>query len=105
MKKTLLTTLALGTLLAVTAQTQRLEIYEEFTGENCGPCAGTNPGLTTLIGNNQTPTRKIVMLRYQCAIPSAPGAGSLYQDNTTDVNARQTYYSVPFAPYARLDGT
>jgi hypothetical protein len=105
MKKTLLTTLALGTLLAVTAQTQRLEIYEEFTGENCGPCAGTNPGLTTLIANNQSPTRKIILLRYQVAIPSAPGAGSLYQDNTTDPNARQTYYSVPFAPYARLDGT
>ncbi len=86
------------------AQTQRIELFEEFTGERCGPCASINPELTRLIESNQSPQRKIVLLRYQCAIPSAPGPGSLYQDNTVEVNNRQSYYSVPFAPYGRLDG-
>ncbi|HXB41454.1 MAG TPA: T9SS type A sorting domain-containing protein [Bacteroidia bacterium] len=86
------------------AQTQRTILYEEFTGENCGPCASTNPGLTSLMHSPGNYPDKILMVRYQCNIPSAPGAGSLYQDNPTEVATRQTYYSVPFAPYARFNG-
>ncbi len=85
-------------------QTQRIELFEEFTGENCWPCATVNTGLTQLITKNQLPQRKIVLLRYQCAIPSKPGKGSLYLDNPTEVETRQSYYSVPFAPYSRFDG-
>jgi hypothetical protein len=47
---------------------------------------------------------KILLVRYQCNIPTAPGAGSLYQDDPTEVGTKLTYYSVPFAPYARFDG-
>ncbi len=86
------------------AQTQRTILYEEFTGENCGPCASTNPGLTSLMHSPGNYPDKILMVRYQCNIPSAPGAGSLYADNPTEVATRQTYYSVPFAPYARFNG-
>lgn len=89
---------------SLTAQTQRTILYEEFTGENCSPCAQTNPGLTTLIHSPGNYPNKICLVRYQCNIPSAPGAGSLYQDNPTEVGTRMTYYSVPFAPYARFDG-
>lgn len=89
---------------SLVAQTQRTILYEEFTGENCPPCASTNPGLTNLIHTPGNFPDKITLVRYQCNIPSAPGAGSLYQDNTTEVATRQTYYSVPFAPYARFDG-
>lgn len=88
----------------LTAQTQRTILYEEFTGENCGPCASTNPGLTNLIHSPGNFPDKIVLVRYQCNIPSAPGPGSLYQDNPTEVATRQSYYSVPFAPYARFNG-
>ncbi len=84
------------------AQTQRTILYEEFTGENCGPCAATNPTVDANINPNFP--NKIILLRYQCNIPSAPGAGSLYADNPTEVATRQTYYSVPFAPYARFNG-
>jgi hypothetical protein len=89
---------------ALTAQTQRVILYEEFTGENCPPCASTNPGLHQLLHTPGNYSTKIVAVKYQCAIPSAPGPGSLYQDNTSEVNTRQTYYNVPFAPYARFNG-
>lgn len=96
--------LACSVITIAYSQTQRLELCEEFTGENCGPCASVNTGLTKLITKNQFPTRKIVLLRYQCKIPTAPGIGSLYKDNPSEVDARTGYYSVPFAPYARIDG-
>ncbi len=99
MKKTLLLGGMLAAVLFANAQ-QRLVLYEEFSGENCGPCAATNPGLWTLLTAGTNPT-KVMLIKYQTPIPSA---GPLYYQNTTDVSARQTYYSVPFAPYARLDG-
>ncbi|HWY36994.1 MAG TPA: hypothetical protein VNY73_00450, partial [Bacteroidia bacterium] len=105
MKK--ITTLAAIACLGVStmmAQTQRTILYEEFTGENCGPCAATNPGLTTFIHQAGYFPTKVLLVRYQCNIPSAPGAGSLYADNISEEQVRQTYYTVPFAPYARFDG-
>lgn len=99
MKKTLLLGGMLAAVLFANAQ-QRLVLYEEFSGENCGPCAATNPGLWTLLSGGSNPS-KIMLIKYQTPIPSA---GPIYYQNTGDVNARQTYYSVPFAPYARMDG-
>jgi len=103
MKKiTTLAAIACLGISAMMAQTQRTILYEEFTGENCPPCAGTNPVVDAAI--NPSHPAKIIMLRYQSNIPSAPGAGSLYADNPSEVGTRQTYYSVPFAPYARFNG-
>lgn len=104
MKKSTLLAIACLGMSAMVAQTQRTILYEEFTGENCAPCAATNPGLTTFIHQPGYFPTKVILLRYQCNIPSAPGAGSLYQDNPSEEGVRQTYYSVPFAPYARFDG-
>ncbi len=99
MKKTLLLGGMLAAFLSANAQ-QRMVLYEEFSGENCGPCAATNPGLWTLLSGGTNPS-KVMLIKYQTPIPSA---GPIYYQNTGDVNARQTYYSVPFAPYARMDG-
>lgn len=99
MKKTLLLGGMLMAVLFANAQ-QRFVLYEEFSGENCGPCAATNPGLWTLLSGGTNPS-KIMLIKYQTPIPSA---GPIYYQNTSDVSARQTYYSVPFAPYARMDG-
>jgi hypothetical protein len=104
MKKITLLAIAFLGMSTMVAQTQRTILYEEFTGENCGPCAGTNPSLTTFIHQAGYFPSKIILLRYQCNIPSAPGAGSLYVDNSAEEQVRQTYYTVPFAPYARFDG-
>ncbi len=103
MKKKLLSLLAIGFMGNIGfAQVQRMELYEEFTGENCPPCASTNPVIQVVANNNPN---KIIFLHYQCNIPTTPPPGSLYQDNPSEVATRQTYYAVPFAPYARLDGS
>lgn len=104
MKKQLLI-LALTSLLgAGTAQTTRTVLYEEFTGENCGPCASTNPGLNTLLNANAS---KIISIKWQVDIPSAPTATwSLFQTNKTEIQWRAyTYgYAVSSAPSGRIDG-
>src|SRR5690606_22066960 len=67
---------------------------------NCGPCAALNPAFMTLL-NAAGNSSKVLLIKYQSPIPSA---GPIYNQNTADVQARLTYYSVPFAPYARLNG-
>jgi len=80
---------------------QRLVLYEEFTGENCGPCAATNPGLEALMKAGDNPN-KILILKYQVPIPSA---GPIYYENTSDSDNRRSYYGVSSAPNARMDGS
>lgn len=89
--------MAAAAVISANAQ-QRLVLYEEFSGENCGPCAAANPTLNALMAAN---TSKTILLKYQSPIPSA---GPIYNQNTVDVQARMTYYSTPFAPYGRSDG-
>lgn len=79
-------------------QASRLVLFEEFTGENCGPCASTNPGLDALVQSNPT---KILMLKHQVPIPSA---GPIYLGWTTDADVRRQYYGVNSAPNGRVDG-
>ena len=99
MKKILLLA-SVGFLGGASAQAQqRLGLYEEFSGENCGPCAASNPSLNVLLGANPS---KVLLIKYQSPIPSA---GPIYNAYTTVTNARVTYYTVPFAPYGRLNGT
>lgn len=85
------------------AQT-RLALYEEFTGENCPPCASTNPGLDALLAQPAN-TANTQCIKWQVAIPSAPSATwSLYQTNITEINWRDNYYSISSAPSAKMDG-
>jgi hypothetical protein len=111
MKKSLLvlSALALGASLNVNAQVQRISLFEEFTGENCNPCAQTNPGITALADLNYAGPKKMILLRYQVPIPSAPSSPtSLYQQNSAEPNARQDFYypssSDQFAPQGRFNG-
>lgn len=102
MKKT---TTLLGFLAITTigfAQSPRMSLYEEFTGENCPPCAGTNPGLDVKLNANLNNT---IPLKWQVAIPSAPSSlTSLYQQNKLEIDARDNYYSISSAPSCRQDG-
>lgn len=111
MKKTLqlIAVIALGVSLSSQAQTQRINLFEEWTGENCPPCASVNPYITSLANANYSGPKKMILLRYQVAIPSAPTSPtSLYQQNTTEPTSRQSYYypsgSDRFAPQGRLNG-
>lgn len=83
--------------LGAVAQT-RMTLHEEFTGENCPPCASTNPGFWSFCNSNAA---KMLHITYLAPIPST---GKFYQSQQTALSARQTYYSVPFAPYGRYDG-
>jgi hypothetical protein len=103
MKKT---TTFLG-LLAITtigfAQSPRISLFEEFTGENCPPCASTNPVIDPILAPHHGVD--CIMLKWQVAIPSAPTSlTSLYQQNKAEIDARDAYYSISSAPSAKLDG-
>lgn len=81
------------------SQTQRLVLFEEFTGENCPPCATQNPALNALLSSN---TVKIVSIKYQNGIPF--GNPNLYAYNHTDADAAGTYYSNSTDPIGHMDG-
>jgi hypothetical protein len=76
--------------LSAFAQTPRLSLFEEFTGENCAPCAATNPGLNTILAAS-TNTSKVVAIKWQVPIPSAPTpTWSLYKTNQAEIDWRYT---------------
>lgn len=86
--------------LTVSAQsTPRVVLFEEFTGENCGPCAGINPYLDKYLQTHTTDS--LVHIAYQSPIPSA---GPIYNAYKTVTNTRMTYYGVNFAPSGWQDG-
>ncbi|MES2837486.1 MAG: T9SS type A sorting domain-containing protein [Bacteroidota bacterium] len=94
-------TLFVGVVFTTKAQTQRFQIIEEFTGENCGPCASTNPGFDAAwnIPSNES---KVTVIKYQGDIPSAGPV--LYQQTKTDVDARMGYYAISSHPDMVQDG-
>ncbi|MBA2613151.1 MAG: T9SS type A sorting domain-containing protein [Bacteroidetes bacterium] len=97
MKKNLLTFgLVIAGVVAV-AQSPRMSLFEEFTGENCPPCASTNPALNaTLL--SPTNITKVIALKWQVPIPSAPtNTWSLYLTNQAEIDWR--YHSIASAGY------
>ena len=102
----LLSFLVLG--LGLMAQSPRLSLYEEFTGETCPPCAATNPGLNLLL---KPDSNLIVPIKWQVPIPSAPSnTWSLYQTDKTEIDWRwkSTGYgynpAINSAPSSKIDG-
>ncbi|PBQ31846.1 hypothetical protein CNR22_08715 [Sphingobacteriaceae bacterium] len=88
MNKNLLALSILFLGLTVTAQTPRLSLFEEFTGENCPPCASTNPALNLILAAPSN-TAKVVSIKWQVPIPSAPTATwSLYKTNKAEIDWR-----------------
>lgn len=95
------------------AQTPRLSLYEEFTGETCPPCASTNPGLNALL-SSPTNTPKIIAIKWQVPIPSAPSnTWSLYQTNKVEIDWRWRSLAsggygytpaINSAPSSKIDG-
>ena len=103
MKKTtsLLSLLALTTISF--AQSPRMVLFEEFTGENCPPCATTNPAIEPFLLQHQNVD--MITLKWQAPIPSAPTSlTSLYKQNQAEIDARDSYYSISSAPSMRVDG-
>ncbi len=88
MKKNLLTFgLVIAGMIAV-AQSPRLSLFEEFTGENCPPCASTNPGLNITLAS-PTNVNKVIAIKWQVPIPSAPtNTWSLWKTNQSEIQWR-----------------
>lgn len=113
MKKNLLLFAAALAGTTMLAQTPRLSLYEEFTGETCPPCASTNPGLNAIL-SSPTNTPKIIAIKWQVPIPSAPSnTWSLYQTDKADIDWRWRSSSYPgygytpainSAPSSKIDG-
>ena len=79
-------------------QAQRKAFVEEFTNASCGPCASQNPDFNALIANNLD---KVVVLKYQTDFP---GYDPMNEQNPSEVDTRQAYYSVNGVPTAIIDG-
>ncbi len=81
------------------AQTARLVLVEEFTGETCGPCATYNPAFNATMENFPG---TVISLKYQNNIPSA--GPNFYAYNTADIANRTTYYANNYSPHGFIDG-
>lgn len=111
MKKHVFTFVLLLAGITLFAQSTRMSVYEEFTGETCPPCAQTNPGLNALLAS-PTNTPKVIALKWQVPIPSAPTkTWSLYQTNKTEIDWRYRStaqggygYAINSAPSGKMDG-
>ncbi len=112
MKKNLLSLCLMVLGVSAIAQTPRLSLYEEFTGETCPPCASTNPGLDAKLSAS-TNTPLMVAIKWQVPIPSAPTlTWSLYQTNKTEIDWRWKSGSgnygyspaISSAPSSKIDG-
>lgn len=103
MKKIVLAITALASFSFAAEAQQRMTIHEEFTGENCGPCAATNPDFWTLC-NATAPSNpsKLIHIAYMEPIPSS---GWYYLRAKTVNDARRSYYSISSAPSGKYDGT
>lgn len=100
MRKLLLAAVALTTVsLTANAQT-RMTLHEGFTGENCGPCATTNPAFWALCASGTNPS-KLIHIAYMAPIPSS---GWYYMRNQVTNDARRSYYSITSAPSGKYDG-
>ena len=58
MKKLLFAALAVSS-LSTTVMAQRMQLHEEITGENCGPCAATNPDFWALLNGGTNPSNRV----------------------------------------------
>src|SRR5262245_23100723 len=113
MKKNLLAITLLFCGLVSVAQTPRMVLYEEFTGENCPPCASTNPGLNALL-LSVTNASRVIAIKWEVPIPSAPSnTWSLYKTNQVEIDWRYKsaanggYGYVPavtYAPFGKING-
>ena len=85
------------------AQSTRIQLIEEVTGEQCIPCGGTNPGFNALLNAGTNP-QNIIAIKYQAPHGGAPPYVLYNYTAQPDVVARMTYYANQFAPHAYHDG-
>lgn len=85
--------------LKISAQNERILLFECFTNTSCGPCAQQNPALDALINANSD---RVAAIKYHMNWPGANDP--MYLHNTADNNARRSVYSVSSVPHTVVDG-
>ena len=85
--------------LKISAQNERILLFECFTNTSCGPCASQNPALDALINANAD---RVAAIKYHMNWPGANDP--MYLHNPTDNNARKGVYSVNSVPHTVVDG-
>ena len=85
--------------LNLSAQNERVLMFECFTNTGCGPCASQNPALDALINANGN---RVAAIKYHMSWPGANDP--MYLHNTTDNDARRGVYSVNAVPHTVVDG-
>ena len=98
MKKTSTLIILLFLTIFSFGQSQRLVLFEEFTGENCPPCSEINPYVDALA--NAYPS-EVVLIHYLAPIPTP---GILSEQVSGVVSGRMSYYSVNSTPWGQEDG-
>lgn len=98
MKKVYTTVAMACVAFAMSAQSQRFVLVEEFTQASCGPCAAQNPAFNTLMAANSS---KATSIKYQT---NWPGVDPMNVQTQTWVGPRVTYYSVSGVPFGTVDG-
>lgn len=101
MKKHLLFLASLTVLISLnlSAQNERVLMFECFTNTGCGPCASQNPALDALINANGD---RVAAIKYHMSWPGANDP--MYLHNTTDNDARKGVYGVNAVPHTVVDG-
>ena len=85
--------------LNLSAQNERVLMFECFTNTGCGPCASQNPALDALINANGD---RVAAIKYHMSWPGANDP--MYLHNTTDNDARRGVYGVNAVPHTVVDG-
>ncbi len=85
--------------LNLSAQNERVLMFECFTNTGCGPCASQNPALDALINANGD---RVAAIKYHMSWPGANDP--MYLHNTTDNDARKGVYGVNAVPHTVVDG-
>jgi len=86
------------TILTFGQGVQRVVLFEEFTGENCPPCASVNPYVDALAA---TRPNEVVLIHYLAPVPTP---GILSAQVSALVNGRMNYYGVNSTPWGQEDG-
>ena len=84
---------------ALSAQSQRTVLIEEFTQASCPPCEVSTPAFNQITEQNKD---KIVQIRYHT---SWPGVDPMNADNPVDAQSRVSYYGVTGVPAFFVAGT
>lgn len=79
---------------------KKIVLIEDFANVSCTPCVTSNKILETVKANYGA--KKVLVIKYPTNFPSP--SDPFYLANTTDCNARMSFYNILVAPTTKVDG-